>query len=193
MHNERCRDCKAAIAGLLAAHFGVVKANYDIGRSARLEDYAGTEGYDYLARIHSSLQAYRGFDNFVLKPKLAPVDFYIPERNLIVEIDESQHFTAPRKIALSGYPKTHQFGFNTERWIRLCSELNKKDNSPPFRDEQRAWYDTLRDFAPIGWKSGAIIRIYIKDFAWCELNPQDDRDVQKFLGLTNLDSIAETP
>jgi hypothetical protein len=28
----------------------------------------------------------------------------------------------------------------------LCEEINAKDNYPPYRDEQRAWYDTLRDF-----------------------------------------------
>ena len=193
MHNERCRNCKVIIESLLAARYGVVKANYDLGRSARLEDYAGTEVYEHLARIHRALQSHRGYDNFVRRPKLAPVDFYIPERNLIVEVDESQHFTAPRRIALSAYPKTYQFGFSTERWIRLSSELNKKDNSPPFRDEQRAWYDTLRDFAPIERGLGGIIRIYIKDHAWCTLNPNDDSDVQKFLRLIDFDSIAETP
>jgi hypothetical protein len=41
-----------------------------------------------------------------------------------------------------------ELGFDKKRWIRLCETIGAKDNDPPYRDEQRAWYDTLRDFLP---------------------------------------------
>ena len=70
----------------------------------------------------------------------------------------TQHFTKPREIALGLYPQNIPYGFSVERWRKLCESLDKRDNDPPYRDEQRAWYDTLRDFAPqIVWGKGKTI------------------------------------
>ena len=39
--------------------------------------------------------------------------------------------------------------FGNEDFDRLCDRPDRKDNSPAYRDEQRAWYDTLRDLIPL--------------------------------------------
>ncbi len=61
------------------------------------------------------------------------------------------------------------------------AKLKKRDNDPPYRDEQRAWYDTLRDFAPVLWKTGKTVRLFSRDFVWCSLNPKSEPDVQTFV------------
>jgi len=97
-----------------------------------------------------------------------------------VEFDESQHFTNPRKITIEKYPADLGLGFSREKWIKLCEEINARDNNPPYRDEQRAWYDTLRDFLPAILGLKPTVRLFAKDFVWCSLNPEDPRDVGKF-------------
>lgn len=188
-HNERCRGCKDAIANLLAATFGQIEINYDIDLPARLEDYYETSIYADLAPIYKALQSNRGFDEFVKAKRLPRVDFFIPAKMLIVEFDESQHFTKPRDITLSLYPNKREFGFPVNRWRSLCQSLNKRDNSPPFRDEQRAWYDTIRDFAPFFWKTGNTVRLFSSDIVWCSLDPKAESDIDKFKKLITNSAI----
>ncbi len=179
-HNERCQDCKKSIKNLLSAIFEDVEVNYDIALPASLEDYSDTNIYENLYLIYHALQNYRGHDKFVKARKLPRIDFFVPGRNLIVEFDESQHFTKPREIALKLYPIKDEFGFSVDRWRNLCRELNKRDNDPPYRDEQRAWYDTLRDFAPLLWKTGKTLRLYSRDLVWCSLNSKKESDLEAF-------------
>ncbi|MCD5409175.1 MAG: hypothetical protein LRZ87_00160 [Methanocellales archaeon] len=94
--------------------------------------------------------------------------------------DESQHFTQPRKVTLNNYPADLKLGFDKERWIALCEKINAKDNNPPYRDEQRAWYDTLRDFLPSIRQLPPTIRLYSKNFRWCDLSPEVESDIKKF-------------
>jgi hypothetical protein len=42
---------------------------------------------------------------------LRPCDFFVPNPGFIVEFDESQHFTKPRRIALQNYPEKIELGF----------------------------------------------------------------------------------
>lgn len=148
---------------MLFALFGQVEVNKDLDLPCRLEDYTNTDSYDSLRTIHEALQKHRGFDHFVKRKKLPRVDFFIPDQKLIVEFDESQHFTKQRDITLSLYPHEKEFVFSIDRWRTLCQELDKRDNYPPYRDEQRAWYDTLRDFAPIITMSGQTVRLFSRD------------------------------
>lgn len=179
-HNERCKICKHTVKELLNVLFGCVETNWDLNLPCRLEDYLKTDFAMPLKAINRALQKYRGFEQFVRSSKLPRIDFFVPSKNLIVEFDESQHFTKAREIALHHYPKDLQYGFSLERWIKLCQELNKRDNDPPYRDEQRAWYDTLRDFTPKLWGKGQTIRLYSKDIVWCALNPKNKSDLEKF-------------
>lgn len=137
-HNERCRDCKESIKNLLATIFDEIQVNYDIDLPSRVEDYTNTNIYVDIVPVYQALQKYRGHYEFVKAKKLPRVDFFIPNEKIVIEFDESQHFTEPREIALSLYPKKEQYGFSIERWRKLCQELNKRDNDPPYRDEQRA-------------------------------------------------------
>ena len=182
-HNERCRECKEVIKNLLATIFDDVQVNYDISLPARLEDYLDTNIYADIAPVYQALQDHRGYDEFVKAKKLPRVDFFIPDQKLIIEFDESQHFTKPREIALSLYPDGQEFGFHVDRWRTLCQNLNKRDNDPPFRDEQRAWYDTVRDFVPFLWKTGKTVRLFSRDFVWCSLNPKVESDLRTFMEI----------
>ena len=110
-------------------------------------------------------------------------DIFLPELNCIVEIDESQHFTAARAISLSSYPKSLVLGYDKKQWLQYCGSYNRKDPNPPYRDEQRAWYDTLRDFLPLLKDLNPTIRIHIGDIPWCSLNPKSKRDRVKFREL----------
>jgi len=160
--------------------FGDVNVNCDLDIPCRLEDYTNTNLHSTLGLLHEALQKHRGFDHFVKSKKLPRVDFFIPGRKLIVEFDESQHFTKPRDTTLSLYPYGQDFGFSIVKWRKLCQELDKRDNDPPYRDEQRAWYDTLRDFAPILWGAGKIIRLYARDLVWCSMNSDTESDLRIF-------------
>ena len=112
---------------------------------------------------------------------MAPCDFWVPDPGFIVEFDESQHFTIPRKLAFSAYPDEHSLGFSRDRWIFLCEKHNARDNDPPYRDEQRAWYDTLRDLIPSLEGLQPTVRIYASDYAWCSLDPDSSNDLRQFL------------
>ena len=100
-----------------------------------------------------------------------------------MEFDESQHFTNPRKLSLSRYLDHQPLGFSRSRWIALCEKHNAKDNDPPYRDEQRAWYDTLRDIVPSLKGFQPTLRLHAQDFEWCSLDPNSSYDQQLFLGI----------
>ncbi|MGA2262880.1 MAG: hypothetical protein ABSH28_15780 [Acidobacteriota bacterium] len=72
-------------------------------------------------------------------------DFYLPDQRLIVEYDERQHFTRPRALSLALYPSELDLGFDRAEWIRSCERTDAHDSSPAYRDEQRAYYDAVRD------------------------------------------------
>jgi hypothetical protein len=179
-HDERCVDCKNRFHALLQKRFGVAERNSDLNLSSRIEDWRGTDKGPVLERIYSALQSYRGFNSFVRTKKLARADFYVPRLSLILEFDESQHFTRPRELSLGFYPSDGSHGFSLDRWQELCRQLNKRDNDPPYRDEQRAWYDTLKDFASSLSGKGSTIRVYSRDFVWCSLNPESRSDLATF-------------
>ncbi|WP_432745300.1 hypothetical protein ABXJ76_06475 [Methylobacter sp. G7] len=179
-HNERCPQCKLTVRNMLTNVFGKVEANWSSGLPCKLADYNNTDLADSLGAVHEALQNHRGNNQFVFVNKLPRVDYFIPDQNLIVEFDESQHFTKPRNIALSHYPQGKDYGFNVEKWREICQKLDKRDNDPKYRDEQRAWYDTLRDIAPqlLGCKQ--TVRLYSRDLVWCSLNPDSESDLLKF-------------
>ena len=137
-HNERCGKCKATVQAMLEKIYGPVTPNYRIALGTRPEEYAGEVVYPALSRVYSALQQHRGYEDFVRAQHVA-ADFFIPYPGFVVEFDESQHFTKPRLIALENYPVAMQVGYSVPRWRELCAALDKHDNDPPYRDEQRAW------------------------------------------------------
>ncbi len=147
-HNERCSDCKDTVQALLEAIYGTVERNPKIESSTNPEDYMQSPLYPVLHEIYVVLQKHRGYEDFVRTPKMPNCDFWIPNPGFVLEFDESQHFTACRALALERYPSDFFYGFDRDMWLSRCRTIGAEDHDPPFRDEQRAWYDTLRDFVP---------------------------------------------
>ncbi|MHA1333202.1 MAG: hypothetical protein ACTSPL_03905 [Candidatus Odinarchaeia archaeon] len=189
-HDERCKRCKETLRKLLERIYGKVEENYRFEVGTHPEDYRGTPYYSKLKEIYKTLQNHRGFKDFVKAKMLPHCDFFVPDPGFILEFDESQHFTHPRRIALEMYPDDLKLGFSRERWMMLCERINSKDNDPPYRDEQRAWYDTLRDFLPavIGLKP--TVRLFAQDFVWCSLSPNSPSDIRRFENILRKASQA---
>ncbi|OBW61634.1 MAG: hypothetical protein A9181_01120 [Dehalococcoides mccartyi] len=191
-HDERCPQCKATIKAMLERIYGEVRPAHSLPYGVSYEDYANSPLYSALKEVYLALQRFRGNRDFIKTHSLPPVDYFIPNPGFVVEFDESQHFTACRKLALSLYPKDIPAKFNIDRWIQLCLEISAEDNSPIYRDEQRAWYDTLRDFAPIIRGLKPTVRLYSNDCQWCGLDPESAEDrawFEKVLmsGMSNWD------
>ncbi len=179
-HNERCPECKITVESMLKSIYGSVINNYKINISTNVEDYKEFPFYRELKNIYLKLLKYRGYKKFIRVRILPRCDYFVPNPGFILEFDESQHFTSPRKITLENYPKNLILGFSSLKWINLCNKINAKDNNPPFRDEQRAWYDTLRDFLPLIKGLNPTVRLYSNEIQWCSLNPEDPKDVETF-------------
>ena len=184
-HSERCPDCKLRVRELLERIYGTCMPNHRFRWPAKLAPYAETRIDFTLRKVAAVLEENRGFGigEFVRQKFLAPCDFFVPDPGFIVEFDESQHFTNPRKLALSVYSDEQPLGFSARRWITLCEHHNARDNDPPFRDEQRAWYDALRDLAPMLNCMEPTARLYARDLVWCALDPDNRRDRERFRAL----------
>lgn len=189
-HSERCPECKIRVHGILEHIYGKCIRNHRFLWSTRLSSYTGTSVFPILKKVASTLERYRGFnlEDFVKTENLAPCDFWVPDPGFIVEFDESQHFTKPRKLSLSRYPDCQSLGFSRSRWTALCKRHDAKDNNPPYRDEQRAWYDTLRDIVPSLKGFLPTLRLYAQDFAWCSLDSNSNDDRQHFVNIAFQDS-----
>jgi hypothetical protein len=178
--NERCRACKDTIYLLLSRIDGNVEQQHDLGLPAHLNSYKGTSCFASLELIYDKLLSYRGCGLFVKTDKLPKVDYYLPLYRLVVEFDESQHFTRPRFISLSYYPSDLVLGYGRHKWMELSRHLNRKDNDPPYRDEQRAWYDTLRDFSSVVLGNQPTVRLYAGDRQWCSMDAYSAKDIASF-------------
>ena len=191
-HNTRCHKCKSNIYFLLNRIHGAIEHKFQAsGISVRLETYRNGNSYPALKAIYEALIAFRGYESFVNAKTLRPCDLFIPTIGTVVELDERQHFSEPRAVALEHYPASLALGFNKHGYIQRCQRLKQKDNDPkyPYRDEQRAWYDSLRDFLPIllpNQVSSPTVRIPLGFHEWCSLNPEDSSHVKHFRELTGL-------
>lgn len=180
-HNgENCSKCKKTVSELLNRIYFRTNANHKFTIGVYPEDFKHTKYYSKLKSIFKALQNHRGHKNFVRVKNLPRCDYFVLNPPFILEFDESQHFTLPRKKALRMYPKELKTGFSIKKWIEICDEVEAKDNDPIYRDEQRAWYDTLRDFLPAVKKIEPTIRINWKEYNWCELNPDSESDIRLF-------------
>ena len=96
-------------------------------------------------------------------------------------------------MALSAYPDDLALGFSKKQWISQCERHDAKDNDPPFRDEQRAWYDALRDLVPSIKGLQPTVRLYARDLVWCSLDPDSNNDRQRFSAFIGLHSSTQKP
>ena len=184
-HSERCRACKIRVRQLLERIYGACVLNHRFGWQTGLAAYVGTSIDPVLRDVAGVLAKYRGYGigTFVRSNVLAGCDYWVSDLGLIVEFDESQHFTRPRKLALSVYADTNPLGFAARRWLELCEHHDARDNAPPWRDEQRAWYDTLRDLVPSIMGLQPTVRLYAPDRVWCSLDPDSGEDRERFSDL----------
>jgi hypothetical protein len=187
-HNIRCSECKNIAEEMYRKIYPGHRINreHKIPISVKIEDYEEKPYYKDLLKIYNKLQDFRGYHDFVKSKKLRACDLFIVNEDLVVELDETQHFSAARAVALSSYPDFLTLGFDRKKWIRLCKEINAYDIDPEYRDEQRAWYDTLRDFLPLIVGVKPTQRIYLGDYEWCSLDPDVKQDVSTFNKLISV-------
>lgn len=179
-HNERCSDCKNTIIDMFRCLYGQVKVDHKIDVPIQADNFLGKPVYKHLKRLLEALEANRGHKGFIKLKNLHRCDLFVPAINTVVEFDESQHFTNARKISLSHYPEDLKLGFDPELWKALCDKICAKDNDPEYRDEQRAWYDAMRDFLPIVSGLNPTIRIHMGAHDWCSLDVKNPQDVNFF-------------
>lgn len=188
-HPASCKACKASVEVLLRARYGNAERNWASRWPCRVTDLAGSPSGSALAAIHASLVSHRGFTHFVRSRRLPPCDYFVPaaagRRGFLVEYDEGQHFTAPRAIALAGLPANLAVSFDVARWRDLALSLNRHDKDPEFRDEQRAWYDILRDVLPAENGLGPTSRLLDREVAYCMLDPNEAADQATFEKMLN--------
>ncbi len=109
------------------------------------------------------------FDNFYR----TRFDYVFRNRKLIIEYDEKQHFSEPRALTFSLYPEIF-LHFDKEIYKKLCEDTKNTTGSgkTPFRLEQRAYYDSLKDLTAA--KNGYIlIRLIWKDY---DFTVQEDKE-----------------
>ena len=184
-HSERCRACKIRVRELLECIYGACVRDHRFRWRTDLAAYAGTSIHHVLRDVAGVLEGYRGYGvgTFVRTPMLAGCDYWVPDPGFIVEFDESQHFTRLRKVALAVYADGYPLGFAARRWLELCEQHDARDSHPSFRDEQRAWYDTLRDLVPSIEGLQPTVRLYSRDRVWCSLDPNSEVDRKRFSDL----------
>jgi hypothetical protein len=90
-----------------------------------------------------------------------PGDFQHQATGLLIEVDETQHFTSYRNLTLSLYPSDARLGFDLCEYQSLCREWSARSDryrrnkdavgfGEGGRARQRAYHDALRDLvAPI--------------------------------------------
>jgi len=162
--------------------YGEISFKHKLEYSTKIEDYRNCEFYPSLKKIYDELVKNEGNNNFVKQNKLREADVFIDSENCLLELDEPQHFTKARKIALLNYPDNLELGFDRKQWMDLCDKIDAHD-SDIHRDTNRAWYDTLRDFAPFIIKTKPTIRLYLGEIEYCLYNPNSEVDVLKFQSI----------
>jgi hypothetical protein len=116
--------------------------------------------------ILQRLEDYRQISIQGKKHWVLAFDFFLPRIGVAIEYDERQHFTPLRATALRAYPSKIKLGFDKERWIQLSEEIRAGDNSPIYRDEQRAFYDSVRDILAPRMGLKPVVRIFEEDVKW---------------------------
>jgi len=193
-HSERCRECKDRTAELLRALYGRVEEGKSFDVPAHPDALLAQHSLPELKAIYEALTLLRGHSDFVKADRLPACDYHVPQPGFVLEFDESQHFTTPRAETLAHYPPGLPLGFPRDKWLELCREKPAHDNDPPYRDEQRAWYDTLRDFLPV-LVDGMLptIRVRAGETRWCDLDADEAENRAHFrdwLGLPSTFGVA---
>ncbi len=153
---------KAFLQRLLEKRFGCVETEARFSW-LRVPEYTSLNGV--LREIYDDLVKIRGHKDFSTPGYPLACDFYIPAKNMIIEYDERQHFTEERARSLLHYPSDLNLGFRIDEWCTECKRIRATDSDPIYRDEQRAFYDSLRDISA-AQREMSLIRIKHGDYDW---------------------------
>lgn len=173
MNGRKYEPQKQALLQLLQKRFGAVtcEATFSWLTVPDRRDLDGS-----LTAMIQALESLRGFSNFLRTGRLLHCDFVLPNERIIVEYDERQHFTLQRQKSLELYPPDIQLGFDRREWMKSCALIKATDPSPPYRDEQRAFYDSLRDIYAV--RNGyQIVRIRQGVVDWTSSESEGALDV----------------
>ena len=153
---------KIFLRKLLEQRFGCVmtEAKFDW---LVVPDYISMDGV--FRDIYDNLKAMRNYSGFSNPGYKLACDFFIPTKNVIIEYDERQHFTEQRAKSLAYYPHDLNLGFDKDKWREACENIKATDNNPLYRDEQRAFYDSVRDILA-AHNGMPLIRIKYRDYDW---------------------------
>jgi len=142
---------------------------------------------DVFKKIYDKLKEMRNYSRFSNPGYKLACDFFIPSENLIIEYDENQHFTEQRAESLAHYPSNLNLGFDKDKWHEACKNIKATDNDPLYRDEQRAFYDSVRDI--LAARNGIpLIRIKHGDYDWKSASGTDVID--ELINLLKRDTHA---
>jgi hypothetical protein len=103
-------------------------------------------------------------------------DIYSPRLRRFLEVDERQHFSAPRLDRIrrsrdSGVEANYPPFFWDHQAARL-SERPPHDYTPPYRDEQRAYLDLARELVPPHYDFKPTLRIDQWSVSFYSRNPK---------------------
>ena len=153
---------KIFLMKLLKQRFGCVMTEVKFDW-LKVPDRVSKDGV--LDGIYKNLVSIRGCTYFPTPCYPLACDFFIPSKNLIIEYDERQHFTEQRAKSLAHYPLDLNLGFDKDKWCEACENIKAIDNDPIYRDEQRAFYDSVRDI--LAARNGmTLIRLKDGDYDW---------------------------
>jgi hypothetical protein len=171
---------RAALRRILEKRYGHVETEWK-NPLISVPDLIQGVGIDgHLSRILEALTNYRDREIKGREGHKLAFDFFVSETSLPIEFDERQHFTPLRAVSLENYPINASLGFSRDKWIRLSKEIRAGDNSPAYRDEQRALYDSIRDLMAPKIGLLPVVRIFEEDVEW-EREGQNSAEGKLFL------------
>ncbi|MET9396062.1 hypothetical protein [Kitasatospora sp. NPDC002965] len=128
---------------------------------------------------------------------------YEDGRRQILEVDERQHFTGVRALALELYPPTVELGFDAGQWLARSRALTGREPGggyakakPPLfpgtggRHRQRAFRDTLADLLPAEHDWLPTIRISDTEVGAVLTAPDPASSLSSLLGQRGAPTLA---
>lgn len=138
------------------------------------------ESDELYSRLYRELQQYRNAPSKFARVKYkVRCDFVCVSKKFIVEYDERQHFSKARAISLDAY-RDIPLNYDRDIWIQACKDIDARDNDPIYRDEGRAFFDSVRDIQAYrhGYK---LVRIMHGQIDFTQDSAYDE--LLKLLGL----------
>lgn len=130
--------------------------------------------FDAVMAIALDLDAYLDVMHSPKRISRPRADLIHVESGVVIEVDEVQHFTAPRLRTFDHYPAGAQLGFDVGEYKRLCALHDSKYRAykdtvtfgPQSRLQHRAFYDALKDLSMPAAGRPPIVRIALPDRDW---------------------------